>query len=50
MNIRIRKMKKAFLLAVALVALGSFAAVPFKIGIAGYTFNKKLLLLKRRKN
>ena len=43
MNIRIRKMKKAFLLAVALAALGSFAAVPFKVGIAGYTFNKKSL-------
>ena len=36
-------MKKIFFAAVLSAVLGSFAAVPFKIGIAGYTFYKKSL-------
>ena len=34
-------MKKILFAAAAVVSLGAFAAVPFKIGIAGYTFHKK---------
>jgi sugar phosphate isomerase/epimerase len=36
-------MKKSLFAVVALVAVSSFAEVPFKIGIAGYTFCKKPL-------
>ena len=34
-------MKKILFAAAAVVSLGAFAAVPFKIGIAGFTFHKK---------
>ena len=36
-------MKKILLAATAVASLGAFAAVPFKIGVAGYTFNKRTL-------
>ena len=34
-------MKKILFAVVAMASLGAFAAVPFKIGIAGFTFHKK---------
>ena len=34
-------MKKILFIAAAVASIGAFAAVPFKIGIAGFTFHKK---------
>ncbi len=34
-------MKKILFIVAAVTSIGAFAAVPFKIGIAGYTFHKK---------
>ena len=34
-------MKKILFAAAAVASLGAFAAVPFKLGVAGYTFHKK---------
>ena len=34
-------MKKILLAAAAVASLGAFAAVPFRLGVAGYTFHKK---------
>ena len=36
-------MKKLLFALSASVSLGAFAAVPFKIGVAGYTFHKRTL-------
>ena len=36
-------MKKILFAATAVVSIGAFAAVPFKLGVAGYTFNKRTL-------
>ena len=37
------KMKKIIFAVVAMASIGAFAAVPFKIGVAGYTFHKRTL-------
>ena len=36
-------MKKILVAIVAMASIGAFAAVPFKIGVAGYTFNKRTI-------
>ena len=36
-------MKKMLLAAAAVASLGAFAAVPFKLGVAGFTFHKRTL-------
>ena len=36
-------MKKILLAAAAVASLGAFAAVPFRLGVAGYTFHKRTL-------
>ena len=36
-------MKKILLAAAAVASLGAFAAVPFKLGVAGFTFHKRTL-------
>ena len=36
-------MKKIIFAVVAMASIGAFAAVPFKIGVAGYTFHKRTL-------
>ena len=36
-------MKKILFAAAAVVSLGAFAAVPFRLGVAGYTFHKRTL-------
>ena len=36
-------MKKTLFAAAAVVSLGAFAAVPFRLGVAGYTFHKRTL-------
>ena len=36
-------MKKIMFAVVALASIGAFAAVPFKLGVAGFTFHKRTL-------
>ena len=36
-------MKRILFAAVSAVSIGAFAAVPFRIGVAGYTFNKRTI-------